>query len=269
MKSFVDKLGKEFVITGEFEPLPKVSDEFLEKARKFKPYVDAINSTDSPLGEPHLSALVASYLVKKELDMEPVMQMCVRDRNKTAIINDLLGANLLGINHVLCLAGDYSKEAKPVFDLDSTRFARLIKEEMPKEYEGFNMKAGVAYNPMALPNEPEQIVLEKKMQWADFVQTQTIFDFSLLDNEVVERFKEKILVGVLPLLSRGMAEYFDKNIPGIHIAPEIKDSIKSPDDGIELANEIARTAKKEGFGGIHLMVFKVEDRIPEILKGIV
>ncbi|MBN2517561.1 MAG: methylenetetrahydrofolate reductase [Candidatus Altiarchaeota archaeon] len=269
MKSFVDDLGKRFVITGEFEPPSGVSDSFLEKARKFKPYVDAINSTDSPLGKPHLSALVASYLVKKELGMEPVLQMCARDRNKVAIINDLLGASLLGVNHVLCLAGDYPKDAKPVYDLDSTRFARLVKEEMPKKYPGFEMKAGVAYNPMCKPNEPEQIVLEKKMKWADFVQTQMVFDFDLLDNKAVQNFKEKILVGVLPLLSKGMAEYFNNNVPGVSIPPETIKSINAPEDGIKLANEITKAAKKEGFGGAHLMVFDVEDRIPEILAGLV
>jgi 5,10-methylenetetrahydrofolate reductase len=266
--SFIEKLGREFVVTGEFEPAAAVNDDFLGKAKKFKPYVDAINCTDAPLGKPHLSALVASYLVREKLGMEPIMQMCARDRNQTAIIGDLLGAKLLGIDNVLCLTGDYSQESKPVFEYDSVRFARLVKEEMPKKFQGFKMNVGVAYNPIPRPNGPEQIKLEKKMKWADFVQTQPVFDFSQLENETVQRFKEKILVGVMPLLSKGMAEHFNKNVPGVEIAPGIVKRIKSQNDGIKLANEIARRAKEEGFGGIHLMVFQVEERIPEILKGV-
>lgn len=266
--SFVDKLGEKFVVSGEFEPAPAVNNDFLKKAKKFKPYVDAINCTDAPLGKPHLSPLVASYLVKDKLGIEPVMQMCARDRNRTAIVGDLLGAKLLGIDNVLCLTGDYPQGSKPVFEYDSVRFAKLVKEEMPKKFQGFKMNVGVAYNPICQPNEPEQIKLEKKMKWADFVQTQPVFDFSQLENKTVQRFKEKILVGVMPLLSKGMIEHFNKNVPGVEISPSIAKRINSPDDGIKLANEMARQAKEEGFGGIHLMVFQVEEKIPEILKGV-
>lgn len=265
--SFVDRLGKEFVVTGEVEPAAAVSDSFLEKAKKFKPYTNTINVIDSPLGEPHVSSLVASHILKQN-DYDPVFQLCARDRNKTGLINALLGAKLLGLENVLCLTGDYPKDAKPVYEYDSVSLARLVKKEMPPKYKGFNMNVGVAYNPMAQPNEPEQIKLEKKLKYADFVQTQMVFDLDQLDNPIVQKNKKKILVGVLPLLP-GFADYFNKHIPGVSIPKEISESIKTPEDGIKLANGLAREVKKRGFAGIHLMVFKVEDRIGEILDGVI
>jgi 5,10-methylenetetrahydrofolate reductase len=265
---FSEKLGNEFVVTGEFEPPKAVDNSFLEKAAYFKDYADAINSTDAPLGEPHLSALVACHKVEKELGIEPVLQMCARDRNKTAIEGDLLGAKLLKINNVLCLTGDYPTYSKPVFELDAVRFARLVKEEMPKKYPGFEMTVGVAHNSMAKPNKPEQINLERKMKWADFVQTQPVFDFSQLENDVIEEHKDRILVGVMPLLSQDFAKYFNLHIPGFDIPKEIIKLIEDEEDGIRLARETIDEAKKQGFGGVHLMLFKVEHRIEDIMKGL-
>jgi methylenetetrahydrofolate reductase (NADPH) len=265
--SFAGKLGRKFVVTGEIEPAAAVSDAFLKKAGKFGKYADAMNVIDSPLGEPQVSSVAASALLKQN-GFEPILQMCARDRNRTAIINDLLGAKLLGINNALAITGDYPRESKPVYEYDSLRLLKLIKEEMPAKYKGFKMCVGAAYNPMAEPQGPELIKLEKKLKYADFIQTQMVFDFGQLDNEIVRKNRKKILVGVLPLLP-GMAEFFNKNIPGVVVPDKIAKSIKSADDGIRLANSIARQAKSEGFGGVHLMVFKVEDRIGEILKGVV
>jgi len=265
--TFVEKLGKEFVVTGEVEPEAAVSESFLKKAEKFKPYADAINVIDSPLGIPQVSSLAASYVLKQN-GFEPILQLCARDRNKTAIINDLLGAKLLGIENVLAITGDYPQDAKPVYELDSVSLLRLIKKEMPKKFKGFKMNAGAAYNPMAQPNEPEQIKLEKKLKYADFIQTQMVFDLDQLENEVAKNNRKEILVGIFPLAPRH-AEYFNKNVPGISITKEVSKLIKTVDDGIRLANELARGVRERGFAGIHLMLFGVEDRIGEILEGVV
>ncbi len=265
--SFIEKLGGTFVITAEVEPKPAVSDSFLKKAEAFRPYADAINVIDSPLGEPQVSSLAASLLLKQH-GCEPILQMCARDRNRTAIINDLLGAKLLGIENVLAITGDYPNTSKPVYEYDSVSLLRLIKKEMPATYKGFSMNGGAAYNPMAEPEGPELIKLEKKLKYADFIQTQMVFDFKQLDNSLSRKHKKKILVGILPLLP-SYAEYFNKNIPGVAVSEKVAKSIKSSDDGVKLANDIALQAKAEGFAGIHLMVFKLEDRIGEILKGVI
>jgi len=269
--TFIEKLRKgEFAITGEFEPPKAVDKSFLEQAKHFKGYVDAINATDAPLGKPQMCSLVPSYIVKQELGIEPIIQMCARDRNRIAIMGDLLGAKLLGIDNVLCITGDYAvTKCKQPYDLDSVRFVRLVKEEMPKQFPGFEMTAGVALNPMATPQEPELIKLEKKMIWADFVQTQPIYDLSLLEADTIQRFKDKILVGVMPLISKGFAEYFNEKVPGFKIPEDVVNSIKTEEDGVELAKQQCQEIKKLGFAGVHLMVFKVESRIPEILKPII
>jgi len=265
--TLIDKLGKEFVITGEVEPKAAVLDSFLRKAEKYKPYVDAFNVIDSPMGLPQVSSLAASAILKQN-GFEPILQLCTRDRNRVAMINDLLGAKLLGINNVLAISGDYSTECKPVYEYDSIELIRLIKKEMPQEYRGFNMNVSAAHNAMAQPNEPEQIKLEKKLKYVDFIQTQMVFDLGQLDNKIVQKNKDKIIVGVMPLLP-GLADYFNSHVPGVSIPKEISNSIKTADDGVKFANELALEIKDRGFAGVHLMVFKIEDRIGEILEGVI
>ncbi len=265
--SFVDKLGKEFVVTGEVEPEAEVSDSFLQKAEKYKPYADAINVIDSPLGKPQVSSLAASCLLK-ENGYEPVLQVCARDRNRTAIINDLLGARLLGIENVLAITGDYPGESKPVYEFDSVSLLRLIKKDMPKDHKGFGMNVGAAYNPLAQPNGPERIKLGKKLKYADFIQTQMVFDLEALDSKIASKNRKKIIVGIFPLIP-GAADYFNKSIPGVRVPGNVADSVKSADDGVKLARELVLGVKERGFAGVHLMVFRIEDRIKEILKGAV
>ena len=61
--------------------------------------------------------------------IEPILQLACRDRNRIALQGDLMGAAALGIRNLLLLRGDDPKagdqpDAKPVFDLDSTRADR-------------------------------------------------------------------------------------------------------------------------------------------------
>ena len=62
--------------------------------------------------------------------VEPILQMTCRDRNRLALQGDLLGALAFGVHNLLVVTGDDPKagdqpDAKPVFDLDSTRLLAL------------------------------------------------------------------------------------------------------------------------------------------------
>jgi len=76
------KKGK-FVLTGELEP-EKVTglEEILQSATAMKPYVVAANVTDNPLAMAFMNSLVPSYVVQKEVGLETVYQVTVRDTTK-------------------------------------------------------------------------------------------------------------------------------------------------------------------------------------------
>src|ERR1700754_96291 len=120
-----DKLrAGRFVLTAEITP-PVSADrnDLLDKALPLKGLADAVNVTDGAGARAHLGALASAMLLQRN-EIEPVLQLTCRDRNRLALQSDLLGAAALGIRNLLVLRGDDPSagdqpDAKPVFDLDS------------------------------------------------------------------------------------------------------------------------------------------------------
>ena len=130
-----------FVITAEIAP-PVSFDraDLLRKALPLKGLADAVNVTDGASARAHLSAPIAAAILVQN-GIEPILQMTCRDRNRIALQADLMGAAASGVHNLLLLTGDDPKagdqpEAKPVFDIDSTKLtemARLMRDrgELP------------------------------------------------------------------------------------------------------------------------------------------
>jgi len=229
---------KKLTFTGELEPEKTTNlTHTIEVAKKLRGYVVACNVTDNPQSFAYISSLVASYLVQKETGMETIYQITCRDRNRIALLSDLLGASALGIKNVLALTGDHTTlgdtpHAKPVFDLDSVQLIRMIRKVVD---EGVDLDGkpidfppkffvGAGANPNANPIEPELIKFEKKVfAGAEFFQTQVVFDIENAKSFLKEtgRYNVPVLIGIFPLRSYGVAEYFDKTVPGVKVPEEL------------------------------------------------
>ena len=123
--NFEKKLkSKEFVFTAETSPPDStVRSEITDRVQCLKDLADAINVTDGASAKSHLSSLVVSSIIK-DIEIEPILQLTTRDRNRIAIQSDLLGAWTLNIQNILCIYGDQVKtgdqpETKEVRDLDT------------------------------------------------------------------------------------------------------------------------------------------------------
>lgn len=234
---------RKFVLTGELEPEKTTSlDEILVSARAMKPYVIAANVTDNPLAMAFMNSLVPSYIVQRDVGLETVYQMVIRDRNRLALLSDVLAAAHLGIKNILAISGDHTvlgdnKGALPVYDLDSAQFvymlSKLIDEGTDLEGNEIHGKipinVGIAANPNANPLEPEILKIERKTKiGADFIQTQTMFDIDLTKEFLKEtgRLNCPTLVGIFPLKSFGIADFFDKYIPGVRVPTDLLESMK-------------------------------------------
>ena len=291
LQNILDNNG--FAVTCELGP-PKGTDleVIKKKADLIKGYVDAANITDNQTAIIRLSSIATSHLLL-EMGVEPIMQMVCRDRNRIAILSDLFGAYSLGIRNLLCLSGDHQMfgsdpRSKNVFDLDSIHLIKMVNDMNNEkkicngeEIEGeFNMFIGGASNPFGDPFEFRVIRLAKKVNaGVKFIQTQCIFDMSRFERfmeQVRERnlHKEvKILAGVIPLKSLGMAKYMNNNVAGVSIPDEIinrmKDTPKEKrsEEGIKICIEqIERLKKIEGISGIHIMAIEWEKMVPLIVK---
>ena len=101
----------EFVVTSEVAPPLTVSTKKLvENIHLVKPYAAAINFTDSPSATPRMSSWACSAVAIQN-GAEPVMQIAARDRTRTGLQSEVLGATALGVRNILCLSGDSMRMA--------------------------------------------------------------------------------------------------------------------------------------------------------------
>lgn len=283
-----------FAVTAECGP-PRGAEPAVvrEKAALVRGNVDACNVTDNQTSVVRMSSLAGCLLVK-ETGVEPLLQMVVRDRNRIALQSDLLGASALGIRNLLCLSGDHQKfgddpQAKNVFDIDSMQLIHLVKtmrdegvfpsgEKLvgaPKFY------IGCAVNPFADPYEIRVPRLKLKIDaGADFVQTQCIYNMEIFVKYLEDvkqqglHEKIKILAGVTPLKSAGMAKFMNRMVAGITIPQDVIKRLsdepkeKQAAKGIEICIEQLQVLKEmEGIAGVHVMAIEWEEKLKEIIGG--
>lgn len=284
-----------FAVTGECGPPKNANGGVIEeKVKILEGHVDAVNVTDNQTAVVRVCSLAAAHLAQRN-GLEAIMQMTCRDRNRLAMQADILGAVALGLRNILCLTGDHISlgnhpKAKGVHDLDSLGLIRMFKDmrderrfECGEEIDGeVPLYIGCAENPFGDPLEFRALRLKKKVEaGADFVQTQSIFN--------IPRFKQwmeevralglhqevKILAGVTPIKSAGMATYMKTSVPGMDVPQELIDRIAAKDkgepqreEGKRLAVEmIKELAEVEGVVGVHVMAVEWESAIPEIVEA--
>jgi methylenetetrahydrofolate reductase (NADH) len=282
-----------FAVTAECGPPRGADPEVVrKKAALVKGFVDACNITDNQTSVVRMSSMAACTIVR-DLGIEPVLQMVVRDRNRIALQSDILGASAVGIRNVLCLSGDHQSfgsdpNAKNVFDIDSIQFidlVRMLRDDgvFPEggKLDGTpKLLIGAAINPFADPFEIRVPRLAKKIAaGVDFIQTQCIYNL-----EKFEKFvdlagqrglldKVALLAGITPLKSAGMAKFMRKNVAGMDIPDEVIERLsQTPKEeqaqkGIDICIEtIQRVKELKGVKGVHIMAIEWEQKIEEIVK---
>jgi methylenetetrahydrofolate reductase (NADH) len=282
-----------FAVTGECGPPQGCNVEVVKKkAGYLKGYIDACNITDNQTSIVRMSSFGAALIVK-ELGIEPLLQMVVRDRNRIAIQSDILGAAANGIMNMLCLSGDHQvfgqdPGAKNVFDIDSMQLiatVKMMRDEgkllSGQELEGApKMFIGAAVNPFADPYEFRVTRLAKKIAaGVDFVQTQCIYDMEKFERYMKEAGdrglldKVAVMAGVTPLKSFGMGKYMNNRVAGIDIPDDVLQRMKdagkekAKEVGLDILNEtIERVQQIEGVKGVHVMAIEWEEQVPDIVK---
>ena len=251
---------------------------------------DAVNITDNQTAIVRMSSLAGCVLMK-QVGVEPVMQMVVRDRNRLALQSDILGAIALGVGNFLALSGDHQKfgnhpTAKGVFDIDSIQLIQMMRQMRDEkkflsgdEISGdVPMFIGAAANPFADPFEYRVARLAKKVKaGADYIQTQAVYDvprFAEYMKRVCDKGlheKTHIMAGVIPIRSVGMARYMKDYVSGVIVPDEIISRMKQAEDvkeeGVKIILEIIEQIKEiPGVHGIHIMAVGWEDIVAEMVQ---
>jgi methylenetetrahydrofolate reductase (NADPH) len=283
----------EFVVTAEVAPpLTTATKKLIENIKLIKPFVASINFTDSPSATPRMSSWACSKIAIDN-GAEPVMQIAARDRTRTSLQSEVLGANALGIRNILCLSGDSMKMAPEprgrmdIIDLDSIQMLWILRRmrDDARYLDGRSMKfppkffLGAAASPFASRPEFQAIREHKKVNaGAQFFQTNLVFDPDRLEiwlNELAKRNilnKIFILIGITPIKSLKMAQYMHNEVPGVFIPEALLKRIEhagnnAEEEGVQIALElIEKIQGKQGVNGIHLMAVGWEEIVPRIIQ---
>ncbi len=280
----------EFAVTAELNPPDSANPEDVyERAAIFEGWVDGINAVDASGANCHMSSVGICALLTR-MGYAPIMQISARDRNRIAIQGDVLGASAMGVQNILCLSGDGVQAgdqpgAKPVFDFDSMSMLETIRtmRDESRFLSGRKLTSppgvflGAAINPFAAPFDFRPYRLAKKIAaGAQFVQSQYIFDVPMF-REYMKRvvdlgLHEKcfILAGVGPLASAKTAKWIRTNVPGVHIPDNVikrlEGAEKQKQEGKQLCIDIINEVKEiEGVSGIHVMAYRQEEHVAEIV----
>ncbi len=280
------KQGK-CVLTCEAGP-PKGIEiaQLIAELEPLRPKIDAFNVTDLQSSVLRVGSLAVCRILR-EKDLEPIMQLTCRDRNRLALQSDVLSAAVLGIENLLCLTGDHPTlgdhpQAMPVFDLDSVQLLLAVKDLINgKDMAGNDLQGrppqfclGAAVNPGADPLQPQIMKMEKKIQaGAEFFQTQAVYELDKFANfmEQIKHFKVPVMAGIVLLKSPAMAKFMNDNVAGIHVPDEIIDELAgAPKDkrvhkSLEISARLIRELKSL-CQGIHIMSLGWERHIPTVLE---
>ena len=288
-----------FGITAEMAP-PKGYDftEQMEAAELLRGKVHGVNVTD--MQSACLKASGIGLCIKlKQAGIDPILQITGRDRNRMAIMGDVLSAAAFGIDTMLALTGDHPvvgdcKDSKPVYDLDSVGILKMLSQMeeagcdcggnelaggAPKFYKGASVTP--VYEPVFLQINK---LRQKVEAGAMYVQTQGIFDLDtfkrFLEKVDAAGIKTHIMAGIIPLKTAGMAKYMNENVPGIDVPQHMIDRLAAAAAegkekgikglpmqlGMEMAAEMIAKIKDENLcDGVHIMAIGAEKNVPAIL----
>ncbi|HEC43086.1 MAG TPA: hypothetical protein ENI20_09685 [Bacteroides sp.] len=283
-----------FVVTAEVAPpLGTATGKLSRDIEMVRDHVAAVNFTDSASASPRMSSM-ACCKVAAELNADPVLQIAARDKTRSGLQSDIIGANLMGVRNVLCITGDNARIGPTptsntnILDVDAIQMLWMLRRMRDDNIylDGRKMKSsprlflGAAGSPFASEPKYQALREHKKINaGAQFFQTNLIFDPEGLDRwlEALDARnildKVYILAGVTPIRSKRMAHYLHDKIPGVRVPGQILKRFDNASEdgyeelGIEIALDIIGSIKsKQGINGIHLMSVGWESVVPRIIN---
>jgi methylenetetrahydrofolate reductase (NADPH) len=217
----------------------------------------AFSVATHPVARPRLDALAACALLQQAAGKPCILHCTPRDHNRLALQGLLWGARALGIRTVLAATGDRialsERGLTGVRDLDVFALIRLAAEA--------GLQVGVVFSPREGPRglRREAERLQRKAEaGAGFAVTQPVYapEEAAELAEAARPAGLPVLLGVLPLRTARHAEFLDRRVSGIRVAPEalrrLGQAADPAEEGLALAREMLEAARRS-FAGACLM----------------
>jgi len=264
--------GDEFVVVAEVSA-PRGVDlsGTIAQANRFHDLgAIAVNIPDYPKSGARASALALGVLIEQQSHVETLLHYSCRDRNLIGMQSDLLGAHAMGLRNVLLTTGDPPRQgsypdATSIFDVDAIGLVNMVARlNQGLDIGGQSIGAptrfhmGVGVNPFAPNPDGEWRRLDFKVDaGAEFIMTPPILDLEAFD-AVLDRLRQAglpILAGVIGLESLRQAEFVSSEVPGVKVADEVLDRLRTAADpaaeGLAIATEIMQGLRTR-VQGVHV-----------------
>ena len=284
--------GKPILVAEVSPPLDGDPEAVRRTARRYKGKVHALGVGDNR-DRVSMSALAAAVLVEDE-EVEPILHVITRDRNRIALVSDFLGARALGIGNILCTTGTHQtlgnfRAAKNVFDIDSTQlllaYANLATDASLVGETAIDGHGPVCLGAVASQDaDPAKLqimrLVKKAAAGAQFMITQPVFDlerFSGWWKEVTAQGiheKAAFLAGIEILTDAEAAQTLAKRRPAPLIPAPLLERLGSQSDkkaqraaGIEIAvDTIRQLSDVAGLRGFEVRSAQDHDAVLEVIQ---
>ncbi len=238
------------------------------QAELFMDRVDAVQVLDNPLAWVHMSPVAAAALLL-EAGLDPVPTLTCRDRNRIALMSDLLGLRALGVESLVLWRGrrvgpNHALHPSTVFDMTGRELIAMaagLSEEIPGPR--FLIGAGARVQRVR-PNWTGESLSARCAAGAGFLQTQLCFDVDLLRHwlealvglRLTWRSSVVVSLAVLPSAktARWVSEQMSDSAIPEHIIGRLESAADPLAEGVAICAETMRAvAALPGVSGIHLV----------------
>lgn len=272
-------------LIAEIDPPKGVKlDSFLETALNVRGRVNSVRVTDSEHAIMRMSPL-APCLALMEKNIEPIMIITGRDRNRISFQGDLLCAAALGIKNIVIKEGhDPAEGDQPVArssgDLDLVTMLKCASAmNRGKDLAGEALDGATEFNIGVSLELSDDINFNRERaeffrQLADYdVQSVTLaptYDLNIIEQFLpfAEQTGIKLYTSLMYLKSVTMIRYIN-NLPGVPSIPQefLKKMMEAPDKknaGMDVAADFLQELSPLG-DGVVLLAIGWKDRLPEFL----
>ncbi len=287
MKIFRDAARrKDFVISAELFLRPESSAGSLAaQLVLIREHVDGVLLTDNQGGRLHLSPIAAASLVLAN-GVDPIVQLGCRNRNRVALLAELLGAGAIGVSSVVLVRGHRVPEGflprpKAVLDVDPAELIAMASRlkanddlaSLPELYVGSDF---TLHRPTA--NWQPAKLLAKSASGARFV-----FSNLCMNVELVRKYMAHVVAAGVPremnihvsvavMGSADDARWLRDSRPNNLVPDEVISRLERASDpeqeGIRIcAEQLRELAKIPGVRGAHLVATRRLAAIPAAIES--
>jgi methylenetetrahydrofolate reductase (NADPH) len=287
MKIFRDELReRDFVVTAECFLKPETDAASIRyQADTLRDSVDGIVLTDNQHGQTHMSTIAAARLMLDN-DVDPIVQLSCRNRNRIALVADMLGACALGVSSLLLVRGRRVPEAitprpKRVLDMKVAELvasaAALKSDERLKPAADLFIGSTVTSHAPKADWVPEKIT-SKVDAGTQFLLVSANMDMRVLRNYMNHLVAAKltrrvmVIVSSLILTSADDARWLRDRRANIRIPDSVVHRLENASDPREeglamCAEHLSQLVTVPGVSGANIIASTDLAMIPEVISA--